>query len=225
MGPWLRRLLDGLDGPPPRNPRRLDELSERWAGLRPRARRAVALLAVLLVLAGHQWRVSATAGRWGGTEVPVLVAPALLPVGTHPVDLRRLRLPPAAVPPDAVTEVRAGALLSMALPAGAILTRGHLDPRGPAAGLPEGLRALPLPVEEGWGLAPGAWVDVWVLAATAETGQEPAVLIARGRPVLEVRLDGRGATALVGLATEEMAAATAGLATGRVLLTHAPPPG
>lgn len=222
MRAWLDRLSDG---PPPRTPPFLDDLSERWAGLRPKARRAVAVLAVLLALLAHQWRVTATAGQWGGTEIPVLVATGLLPAGTHPGAVRRALLPPAAVPPDAVAEIHPDAILSMALPAGAILTQGHLDPRGPAAGLPEGLRALPLPVEEGWSLTAGSWVDVWVLTAAAERGDEAAVLVARGRPVLEVRIDARGATALVGLATEEVAAATAGLATGRIVLSHAPAPG
>ena len=61
---------------------------------------------------------------------------------------------------------------------------------------------------------------MWVLGA----GRRPATLVARSSPVLEVRDDGVAVTALVGLGTRQVAAATSGLALGRVLLAHAPPP-
>ncbi|HWB72454.1 MAG TPA: hypothetical protein VG452_09555, partial [Egibacteraceae bacterium] len=64
------------------------------------------------------------------------------------------------------------------------------------------------------------WVDVWVLGA----GDAPARLVARARPVLQVRGEGPASTALVGLHVDEVGEATAGLALGRVLLAHAPPP-
>jgi hypothetical protein len=166
-------------------------------------------------------RVRQAEARWGGEPRRALVAEAALPVGAAPQRLRGVRLPPGAVPDGAVARVPDGAMLALPLPAGAVLTEAHLDPRGPAAGLPGGLRAVPVPVEDGWGVSAGGWVDVWVLGA----GEQPAALVASSRPVLEVRGDPAGATALIGLAADEVAGTTAGLALGRVLLTHAPGPG
>jgi hypothetical protein len=124
------------------------------------------------------------------------------------------------VPAEAVTEVPEDAVLSLPLPRGAVLTRSHLDPRGPAAGLPDGMRAVPVPTEPGWDVQQGGWVDVWTLG----TGDRPARLVASSRPVLQVREDPSGLTTLVGLAGDEVEAVTTGLALGRVLLAHAPPP-
>ncbi len=103
-----------------------------------------------------------------------------------------------------------------------VLTAAHLDPRGPAAGLEPGLRAVPVPVEDGWAVAPGGFVDVWVLGAEDGTAGQ----VAASRAVLEVAdaQDGAGRTALLALREDEVAATTAGLALGRVLLTHAPAP-
>ncbi|MDQ3537423.1 MAG: hypothetical protein M3415_01285, partial [Actinomycetota bacterium] len=125
-----------------------------------------------------------------------------------------------AVPPAAVTKVPQGAVLAMALPEGAVLTEAHLDRRGPAAGLAEGLRAVPIPSEDGWGVVAGGWVDVWVLGA----GDTPAQLVAESRPVLQVNHGDAGGTALVGLEVAEVGPTNSGLALGRVLLAHAPPP-
>ena len=50
--------------------------------------------------------------------------------------------------------------LALALPAGAVLTRAHLSPEGPAAGLDPELRAVPLPVPPGLDIAVGAKVLV-----------------------------------------------------------------
>jgi hypothetical protein len=91
--------------------------------------------------------------------------------------------------------------------------------QGPAAGLPPGMRALPVPVDTGWGVVAGGWVDVWVLA---DDGPEGAV--ARSRPVLEIRADDLAPTALIGLDDAEVAAVTRGLTAGKVLLAPAPPP-
>jgi Flp pilus assembly protein CpaB len=212
----FRRLLAG---PLPALPRPFDALSERWAALPPRARLATALTLVAVTAAAFHLYVTRVDARWGGAPVDVLVAVEDLPVGAAPQPLRRVPYPPAAVPPGAVTAAPEGSALALGLPAGSVLTDAHLDPRGPAAGLDPALRALPVPVEDGWGIVPGGWVDVWVLAA-----DDPATLIARSRPVLEVREDGRSATALVGLRADEVESATAGLAMGRVLLAHAPPP-
>ena len=214
------RLDDLLRGPHPRLPRPLDALSERWAVLRPRTRGlTVATCAVLAVLAVDA-RVRAAESRWGGAAVTVLIAERDLPVGSPVADLASRRLPPAAVPPGALHRAPDGAVLAFALPRGSVLTRTHVHPRGPAAGLAPGLRAVPVPAEEGWGVTAGGWVDVWVLGA----GNRPARLVARSRPVLEVRQYGTAPTALVGLDASEVGPTSAGLALGRVLLAHAPPP-
>lgn len=218
----LARVAAALRGPYPALPRPLDAASERWAALRPRVRIVVTVLAAGVALAGIQARIEAADSRWGGVPVPVLVATADLPVGAPLTDLQDVELPPGAVPVTALTtRPPDGAVLALALPEGAVLTESHVDARGPAAGLDEGLRALPIPVEDGWLVTPGGWVDVWVLGA----GEEPARLVARSRPVLEVREDRPSPTALVGLdAGTEVGPATAGLAVGRLLLAHAPAP-
>lgn len=218
--PLRGRLTALLAGAHPVLPRPVDALAERWARLPPRVR----TLAVVTVLAAAalsvHGRIQSADERWGGQPVGVLVAERDLGVGDPAVSLRKFHLPPAAVPPGALDQLPAGTHLALALPEGAVLTRGHLDPRGPAAGLGADLRALPIPVEAGWGVVAGGWVDVWVLGGR----DDPAELVAASRPVLEVRGDDYDGTALVGLASEEVAAATEGLAVGRVLLTHAPPP-
>lgn len=209
-----------LDGPHMALPRPVDGFAERVARLRPRARALLLALVTVAVVAGVHLRIAAAESRWGGPPVTALVATRDLPVGRVPEGLQRRGLPPDAVPPRAVTSAPAGATLALALPEGSVLTAAHLDPRGPAAGLEPGMRAVPFPVEDSWAVSEAGWVDVWVLGA----GRRPATLVARSSPVLEVRDDGVAVTALVGLGTRQVAAATSGLALGRVLLAHAPPP-
>lgn len=208
-----------LTGPHPRLPRPLDSTAERWARLRPRVRALLALGTVLALLVAMQLRIQAADDRWGGEPVRVLVATRDLQVGAPPTDVEPVARPPVAVPPAAVTGgPPADTTLAFALPQGAVLTEAHLDPRGPAAGLETPLRAVPIPVEEGWAVKAGGWVDAWVLGV----GDEPATLVASSRPVLELR---EGEVALVALDREqEVGPVTTGLALGRVLLTHAPPP-
>lgn len=215
------RLPHLLSGPHAALPRPLDALSDRWASLRPRVRVLIAVATLLMVAAGLHLRVQAAESRWGGTPVSVLVADDDLAVGAPAEGARRVTRPPEAVPPAAVAEAPEGAVLALAAPEGAVLTEAHLAARGPAAGLEADLRAVPVPVEDAWAVTAGGWVDVWVLG----TGAEPATLVASARPVLELREDGTGATALVGLhRDDEVGPVTAGLAMGKVLLAHAPPP-
>lgn len=216
----LDALRRGLDGPYPRLPRFLDAVTERWARLRPRLRLVVCVVGVLALYVAVQMRVHRAEQRWGGSPVTALVATTDLAVGTVDPPLRQVDLPPAAVPPGAVPVVPPGAVLALALPEGSVLTGAHLDERGGAAGLAAGLRAVPVPVEDGWAVEAGGWVDVWVLGA----GEQPARQVASSRAVLSVRDDGAGRTALLGLAEDEVGPTTEGLALGSVLLTHAPPP-
>lgn len=206
------------DGPYPRLPRPLDTLSDGWTRLRPRARVLVGLGVVLAVVLSVSARIERAERRWGGAPVRVLVAAEDLPAGTAEPAVRSLELPPAAVPPQPLTRFPHGAALALAAPQGTVLTQAHVDPRGPAAGLSAGLRAVPIPVESGWGVTAGGRVDVWVLGAEAE----PAQQVASSALVVEVSDDGTSATALVGLAEDEVGPTTAGLALGSVLLTHAP---
>lgn len=179
---------------------------------------ALVLLAVVLALDA---RVRTVDARWGGEPVTVVVTTTDLLAGETAHGVRLRRLPPAAVPPRALHSVDPDKPLALAAPAGTILTSAHVDARGPAAGLAAGMRAVPISTEPGWGVVAGGWVDVWVLG----DGQSPARLVARGRPVLQVRDDTAGLTSLVGLSGSEVQAVTSGLAVGRVLLAHAPPRG
>jgi hypothetical protein len=201
-------------------PRPFDALAERWARLRPRTRTLLTVAACVALVALVDARVRAAEARWGGAPVDALIATRALAVGVAPEDLRGVQLPPGAVPADALHAIPADAVLAFALPAGAVLTAAHLDVQGPAAGLPAQERAVPVPVEAGWGIAAGGWVDVWVLGG----GEDASTLVASSRPVLEVRDREGQATALVGLRDDEVAATTGGLTLGGVLLTHAPPP-
>lgn len=216
--PRPRRPRSRWDGPYPRLPRPLDALSDRWSRLRPRVRALVGVVVVLAVGVSISARIEREQRRWGGAPVRVLVAVEDMPAGSSEPAVRSLELPPAAVPPDPLARFPDGATLALAAPEGTVLTRAHLDPRGPAAGLPAGSRAVPIPVESGWGVTAGGRVDVWVLGAETD----PAQQVARAALVLEVTDDGSAATALVGLAEDEVGPTTAGLALGRVLLTHAP---
>lgn len=209
-----------LREPHPALPRPLDALSECWARRAPRARTLVVLTGLLALLAGTEARVAAIRAAWGGPPVRALVATADLAVGARPA-VEEVTLPPRAVPPSAVTEAPEDARLALALPKGAVLTSAHLAAAGPAAGLDPTLRVVPVPVEVGWGVEQGGWVDVWVLGA-AEDGSSK---VAEQRPVVEITEDEMGAgTALIGLGADEVARTMQGLAVGQVVLTQAPPP-
>lgn len=206
-------------GPYPRLPRPLDAASEGWSRLPPRGRFLLAVLGVLLLVVAGAGRIGRAEGRWGGAPVAVLVAAEPLPVGATELAVDRVEYPPAAVPPGAVDRVAPGAVLALALPEGSVLTAQHLAAQGPAVGLPPGSRAVPVPVDHGWGVTGGGRVDVWVLG---EAGQ-PSRQVAGGAPVLQVSDDGTTRTALIGLTDAEVGPTAQGLAAGGVLLTHAPP--
>lgn len=209
-----------LHGPPLALPGGLDRLAERWARLPPRVRAAVVAGLVLAVAAALSAYLQSVERRWGGEPVTVYVAGRDLAVGALPTGLEAVEVPPPLAPPTAVREPPGEQRLALAAPAGTVLTTTHLDAQGPSTGLDAGERAVPVPIEEGWGVAAGGWVDVWVLDAD----RGPAARVASARPVLEVRSEAQRVTALVGLRSEDVGPVTAGLAAGRVLLTHAPPP-
>lgn len=210
-----------LHGPHLRLPRPIDAISDWWSGRPPRVRMVAGALLVVATVLALDARATAIDDRWGGTPRTVLVATQDLKVGDEVTAVRRLRVPPTIVPPDAVSDVGSGRVLALALPEGAIVTASHLDARGAAVGLGAGMRAVPIPTEPGWGVVDGGWVDVWTLGG----GDEPSELVAQGRPVVDVITDSSGLTSLVGLDDDEAAAVTRGLALGRVLLAHSPGPG
>lgn len=216
----LQGLAHRLRGPPVALPRPLDRLADAWAALGPRPRLLIAALAIAVGVAGGEARVIAAEQRWGGPAVEVFVATSDLPAGGVP-QVATVTVPPALVPPRASGPPADDAVLALPLPEGSVLTDQHLDPAGPAAGLDPTLRVLPLPVEEGWGVTAGGWVDVWVLGV----GDQPAELVAVARPVIALEVEETGKpTALIGVAADEVGPTTTGLALGRVVLAHAPPP-
>lgn len=215
-----RRLDSFLRGPHVRLPRPLDACSEWWSRRPPRMRMLTGAVMVVAALLALDARGRAVDARWGGPPRTVLVATQGMSVGDPLSSVRIAHLPPAAVPPGALAQLHGEPVLALALPEGAVVTRAHVDARGPAAGLPDGMRAVPVPTEPGWGVVEGGWVDVWTLG----TGARSSELVAKRRPVLEVRSDTSGLTSLVGLTEDEVGPVTSGLALGRLLLAHAPAP-
>lgn len=218
----LARWRRALSGPAPVWPGWVEAVAEGWAGLSARGRIVLGVSGVVLCLAAASSWAAGVAERWGGAPVTVLIAERTLVPGELVADVRAVELPPAAVPADAVTELPEQARLAFALPAGAVLMRAHLDPRGAGAALPPGVRAMPIPVEEGWGVRAGGWVDVWVLGV----GERPSRLVAEACTVLSVATAETGpGTALVALPEDAVEQVAQGLTLGRVLLAHAPPAG
>ncbi len=212
---FTRRV--GLGGPPFAWPAAVDRVAIAWAGLPPRLRTVVVIGLVVALVVGTRVQVQRAEARWGGTPVVVWIAEADTGVGEVAL-LRRVRLPPAAVPPGAV-DAPTDEPLRMPLPEGAVLTTAHTAADGPAAGLPDGTRLVPIPVDAGWGVTVGSRVDVWV-----EGAQQGSRLVAPDRSVIEVRGDeGSGhQTALVALEHGQVPAVTAALAQGAVLLSIVP---
>jgi Flp pilus assembly protein CpaB len=161
---------------------------------RPRLRRALALavagLAGLLVqrtVAGAE----AVRDRWGPRRA-VLVATRDLPPG-HVVDdgdLRTVELPPAAVPDDAL-DAAAGRVVRALVLEGEVLGRRRLagaGVEGVAALLPEGTRAVAVPIEPATAppLRVGQRVDL-VAVVGSDASIPAAVVVAAAVPVVAVR--------------------------------------
>jgi pilus assembly protein CpaB len=115
------------------------------------------LLAVTAALSGAALRAAASPY---GPPVPVLVATADLPAGADLDDapLRGRRWPADLVPSGHRTV--ATGTLAAPLPAGAVLTDGHVTDGGLATLLPVGRSAVPLPAELVPDLAVGTIVQV-----------------------------------------------------------------
>lgn len=206
-----------LHGPPPPLPGRLDRLADRWARLPPRLRLLVVVGLLLLFGSLQAGRLAQAQAQWGGTGDRVWRATTSASAGTDVArSLQAVRLPRAAIPPTAVTgPLPDEAVLALPLVAGSILTAEHLSAAGPAAGLADDERLIPIPVDRDWGIEAGSVVDVW---AIVDDGQDPSPL-ATSRPVLLLRDDGPRSVALVSLHEDQVAQATAVLSRGRLLLT------
>lgn len=207
-------------GPPWRWPGPLDHVAEWWARRPPRLRALVVALVTLAAAAAYGWQVARVDARYGGAPVPVLVATRDLAVGEPPDGVVRRRLPPVAVPDDALREVPDGQVVAVPLLAGGVLTAAHLDARGPAAAVAADQRVLPIPLEPTWAVEGGSFVDLWALAGDATEG----VPVARSRHVLQVTGEGTRPVALVVLDHHEVAPVVAALAAGHLVVSHAPPP-
>lgn len=206
-----------LQGPPLPLPGRLDRLADRWARMPPRVR----LLVVVVLLVGfgamQAGRLAQAQARWGGAGDRVWQATATTHAGGDVADfVAPVRLPAAALPPDAVTgPLPDRTVLALPLVEGTILTEVHLAAAGPAAGLPPDDRLLPIPIDRDAGIEAGSIVDVWAV----EDAREDPEPIASGRSVLALREDGTRSVALVSVHEDDVAEATAVLARGRLLLT------
>ena len=188
-----RAPRSGLDGPPLALPPLLDAASERWWGLRPRAR---AVLVIALALAIALVAVARILTEPYGAPTTVLVTTRDLPAGHDlgAADLRRRTWPASLVPPGA-TDRRQGRL-ALPLVAGSVLVASHLDGEGPARGLAESSVAVAVPRELLPELAIGDRLDVLATGAdgTGVIVAQDAVVVAADPTTLWLATD-RGAAA------------------------------
>lgn len=124
-------------------------------------RLVVAAAAATVILAAAA--SSALSSPWGD-PVPAVVAVRELRTGEvlRSDDVRLERLPAGVLPSGAVssTDEVTGRTLARTVPAGAVLTAGDAADGGPAADLPEGLVAFPLPLTDTTVLSPGQRIDL-----------------------------------------------------------------
>ncbi len=158
----ISRLNAAFEGPLPVLPEPLDDLAERWAGARPRARAAIlALVAVAVLLIAGSGAARSPFGR----PVEVVVVRSDLAAG-HLVasdDLTVRAWPEAIVPAGAVTtpEQAIGATLSAGIAAGQPLAAMHLAGGGLGSLVREDEVALPVPVPYATEYVAGDHVDVF----------------------------------------------------------------
>lgn len=222
-----RRGRGGRDGQgPPRIRRRWRRPARRGRWWRPAPRQVAAgvgavALALLSGALGTRPAAPAPAGAGQPAGTVVLALTRDLPAGAvpGPADLRRVRLPEAAVPADSIPAGRAVGPLALAVRRGDVLTRRQLgDGWAPAAGL----RAFALPVGDGveaGPLGPGDHVDVLAAARGSAT------TVVRAAPVLRVvpAQDGRAGQVVLGVDAGQAEVLAAARAAGPLTLVQAPP--
>lgn len=161
---------------------------------RPRVRLAlVGALALVVALLVQRTVAGAEARRaaWGPGET-VVVATRDLPAGhvLRDSDVREVSLPPAAVPPGALTRVASGRVVRAPVFEGEVLLRPRLAGAGVvgvAALLPPGTRAVAVPVDPGTAppLRVGQQVDL-VAVVAGDDGRPTAGVLAAAAPVVAV---------------------------------------
>ena len=155
---------------------------------------------VLTVALAAGWAVAAAVSRaeaerlaWG-EPVAVAVATRDLAPGDEigAGDVHLVDHPPGLVPADALAEVPVGQVVRAAVFDGEVLVAARLAPTGTsglAATLPDGTRAVAIPVEAGTAppLQPGDLVDVLVaLPEEAAGGGPPGFALTTGATVVDV---------------------------------------
>lgn len=140
---------------------------------------AAVALAVGSVVSAFVAGAERTRAAWGDTEL-VAVAQRDLAAGTavERGDVELVAWPRALVPDGAVREIPSGQTVAVAIAAGEVVVAARLAPlglRGVAATLPEGSRAVAIPVEPGQAppLEAGDHVDVMVALALDAAGAGP----------------------------------------------------
>lgn len=120
-----------------------------------------------------------TRAAWGATELVAVAVHDLAPgTALEPGDVELVAWPKALVPGDALHQLPVDQAVAASIEAGEVVVGARLAPlglRGVAATLPEGSRAVAIPVEPG--LAPpleaGDRVDVMVALAVDDPGAGP----------------------------------------------------
>ncbi|GGI03635.1 hypothetical protein GCM10011354_05020 [Egicoccus halophilus] len=205
-------MLPRLDGAPVVLPRPLDALSEQWFRAGPRLRLAVVVVLLIGALGAFLARLSTS--PWGG-PVPVLVAGDDLAVGSELADaaVRATDWPADLVPGDAVRTPR-DARLTIAVPAGTVLTERHLASTGVAGALADTQAGVAVPRELLPELPAGAHID---LVGAAHDGSG-SVLAAE---VEVVRVD--EARVWIAVGRDEAAAVAGAAASGQLTAVVLPP--
>lgn len=134
-----------------------DAISDRFWGLTPRSRTTLLAVLTVALLSGAALRAAAAPY---GEPVPVLVATEDLPVGAalDADTLRTVRWPGDLAPSSARRD--ASGTLAAPLPAGAILTDGHVTDDGLSGLVGAGRSAVPIPAELVPALPTGTAVQV-----------------------------------------------------------------
>jgi Flp pilus assembly protein CpaB len=193
----------------------------RWSRFR---RHPVGFWLITLALAGltaatvfhAQARADAVVARWGRSS-SVVVATRSVPLGgeVRAGDVRVVRMPRSLMPPGAVRSLSAavGRWALAELSTGEVVLRRRLAPdgvRGLAALVPEGWRAVAVPMDQaGVRVDVGDVVDV---LATFDT-VEPAAPVVSGALVVDVREDAVTVAAPFDATTRLAAALTHGTVT------------
>ena len=151
------RLRDTFRGSPVALPRWLDVAIEQWWSLAPRLRAGLLTAAAAVLVLGGLGHAASTPY---GPPTVVLVAVEDLPAG-HQLstrDVRRVTWPSAVVPDDALRTVQGR--LALPVPAQTLVTERHVAQDGLAAGLAEGMAAVPVPTDALPSLTVGDRVEV-----------------------------------------------------------------